>query len=238
MDTDWLRTQLMDGRSYESTARDVAQAPVNRGVLGQEDRLQVRVCGPLLRQRRDRQRSARVVDRERPKHQVNGYTSRPQLPGGPVLVDEARPHDSAWRTSPCERTRTANRGGRAVPCPRHGVVAHRQRADNGCYRCLKCRADAVVQRRRRVKATLVAEHGGRCVICGFDAIPEALQFHHLDPSAKSFAVSTGGLSRSLARARAEAAKCVLLCANCHAAVEAGKERLPLGSGPSEEVVED
>jgi predicted HNH restriction endonuclease len=30
-----------------------------------------------------------------------------------------------------------------------------------------------------------------------------------------------GVTRSLAAARAEMAKCVLLCANCHAEVEAG-----------------
>jgi hypothetical protein len=48
-----------------------------------------------------------------------------------------------------------------------------------------------------------------------------LQFHHLDPSNKSFHLSEGGLSRGIAQSRAEAEKCVLLCANCHAQVEVG-----------------
>jgi len=34
-----------------------------------------------------------------------------------------------------------------------------------------------------------------------------------------------GVTRSLARAKAEAEKCVLLCANCHAEVESGVRSL-------------
>ncbi len=44
--------------------------------------------------------------------------------------------------------------------------------------------------------------------------------------AKRFNLSLKGLARSYAEARAEAQKCVLLCANCHAEVEAGVLRLP------------
>jgi 5-methylcytosine-specific restriction endonuclease McrA len=79
----------------------------------------------------------------------------------------------------------------------------------------------VTQRRRRVKATLVAEAGGECVVCGYDRHLGALQFHHVDPSEKQFALAAVGTALSLARARAEVAKCVLLCANCHAEVEGG-----------------
>jgi hypothetical protein len=110
-------------------------------------------------------------------------------------------------------------------CPTHGPVRHRRRKD-GSYRCLVCRSEAVTRRRRRVKAMLVAEHGGRCVICGFEGVPGAFHFHHLDRETKSFALSSGGLARALTKARAEAAKCVLLCANCHASVEIGRERIP------------
>jgi hypothetical protein len=56
----------------------------------------------------------------------------------------------------------------------------------------------------------------------------ALQFHHVDPSTKAFTVRDGD-TRSLARMRDEASKCVLLCANCHAEVEAGLARLPLAA---------
>jgi hypothetical protein len=59
-------------------------------------------------------------------------------------------------------------------------------------------------------------------LCGYDRCAGALHFHHLDPAEKSFHLSMQGVARSLARAREEMAKCVLLCANCHAEVEAGR----------------
>jgi hypothetical protein len=49
----------------------------------------------------------------------------------------------------------------------------------------------------------------------------ALEFHHLDPAEKQFGLAQRGMGRSIARLRAEARKCVLLCSNCHAEVEAG-----------------
>ena len=81
--------------------------------------------------------------------------------------------------------------------------------------------DHVSARRRRMKETLVAEAGGACRICGYDRCLRAMQFHHLDPATKCFAVSQNGVTLALAAARAEASKCVLLCANCHAEVESG-----------------
>ncbi len=67
----------------------------------------------------------------------------------------------------------------------------------------------------------MAEAGGGCSICGYDRCAGALHFHHLDPATKRFAVGGQGLTRSRASLREEAAKCVLLCSNCHAEVEAG-----------------
>jgi transposase len=106
----------------------------------------------------------------------------------------------------------------------------------GYYRCKRCRSDAVTRRRRKVKTILVAEAGGRCAICGYDGCIGALEFHHLDPSEKRLGVSYGGLAHALETLRAEAAKCVLLCANCHAEVENGVAVLPLkcARGPGNE----
>lgn len=111
-------------------------------------------------------------------------------------------------------------------CGKHGLQDFR-RLSTGYYRCPRCNAAAVAARRRRVKAILVAEAGGCCALCGYDRNPAALQFHHTDPSIKEFGLATGGLTISIERARAEAAKCVLLCANCHAEVEVGGVTLPL-----------
>jgi transposase len=115
-------------------------------------------------------------------------------------------------------------------CATHGltefVVTRR-----GYYRCARCRSAAVSKRRRRIKQILVAEAGGACALCGYDRCLAALEFHHLDPDEKRFELSRRGVSRSLARARAEAAKCMLLCANCHAEVEAGAAILVEASAP-------
>ncbi|MGI8633598.1 MAG: helix-turn-helix domain-containing protein [Solirubrobacterales bacterium] len=107
----------------------------------------------------------------------------------------------------------------------------------GRYRCAACRSEGVTARRRRVKEILVAEGGGQCRLCGYRRFVGALQFHHLDPASKEFAISLEGVTLSLDRVRAEARKCVLLCANCHAEVEAGvavvgRETVASQHGPS------
>ena len=126
------------------------------------------------------------------------------------------------------RSRRADSGGvRAVDpdrrfqeCERHGTTEFWLEA-RGIYRCLRCRSEAVARRRRRLKEILVEEAGGSCSICGYDRYVGALQFHHRDGAVKAFGLGDRGLTRSLAAVRAEAAKCVLLCGNCHSEVEAG-----------------
>jgi transposase-like protein len=109
-----------------------------------------------------------------------------------------------------------------IPCPRHGMTRHVRRKEG--FRCARCRVEHVADKRRRIKRQLVLEAGGRCQLCGYDRCVAALQFHHLDRATKRFALSQDGVSRSIAQAREEAAKCVLLCANCHAEVESGSRR--------------
>lgn len=104
-------------------------------------------------------------------------------------------------------------------CRKHGRVQFV--LVQGGYRCPRCNSDRVSERRRKVKRILVEEAGGGCVACGYRRSAVALQFHHLDPTTKRFELSRRGVTRSLDEAREEAKKCVLLCANCHAEVEAG-----------------
>jgi transposase len=118
-----------------------------------------------------------------------------------------------------------------LSCRRHGRTAFVLEG-RGSYRCKQCRLERVARRRRNVKRILVEEAGGRCVICGYNRCQRVLQFHHLDPSTKSFHLGEAGATRSLARSRAEARKCVLLCANCHGEVEAGITPVPLNSVPN------
>ena len=129
-----------------------------------------------------------------------------------------------------EAARLAGQRRITMSCPRHGetefVIEGR-----GYFRCKLCRAQAVTRRRQRVKRILVEEAGGACQVCGYAANQGALHFHHLDPSSKRFEINARGAAIAIARLREEAAKCVLLCANCHAEAEAGLITLEAGSWP-------
>jgi transposase len=113
-------------------------------------------------------------------------------------------------------------------CSRHGETAF-VREGRGYHRCKRCRVEATVRRRHRLKRILVEEAGGKCILCGYSRCVRALEFHHLDPETKQFELGYRGCTRSLAVLRAEASKCVLLCSNCHAEVEAGITAVPLNS---------
>jgi transposase len=131
----------------------------------------------------------------------------------------------AAQTAAWKAAKEAGRATVVMVCRRHGdtdfVLEGR-----GYYRCKKCRMESVASRRRRVKAILVAEAGGRCAICGYNRYVGALEFHHVDPGAKRLQISWNGVTQSLETVRAEARKCVLLCSNCHGEVEGGVTPLP------------
>jgi len=132
-------------------------------------------------------------------------------------------------TTPEARTKR-KRGTESQPrftaeCPKHGLTVFARRK-TGKVQCLRCRADAVSEWRRRAKRTLVEEAGGACLLCGFDGYAGALHFHHIDPAQKRFGLGSRGLARSIDALREEASKCVLLCSNCHAQVGAGVLSLP------------
>jgi hypothetical protein len=115
---------------------------------------------------------------------------------------------------------------RAV-CHRHGETEFAIAGARRRLQCKLCRAEAVARRRRKVKETLVEEAGGRCLLCGYDRYVGALQFHHVDRKTKSFGIAQKGVTRGIDKLREEAEKCVLLCSNCHAEVEAGVTGLDL-----------
>lgn len=110
-------------------------------------------------------------------------------------------------------------------CSKHGQTTFHVWAP-GRSRCARCSSDAVTKRRRTVKDVLVEEGGGECRICGYKKCVAALQFHHADPTTKRFSISGGGWTRAINELRQEAKKCVLLCATCHAEVEAGVTECP------------
>ena len=108
-----------------------------------------------------------------------------------------------------------------IRCHTHGVTRHVYRNSNERYRCAICATASVVRSRRASKHRLVEAMGGECWICGYRRSDKSLQFHHIDPSTKSFNISMR-MALSDARLRLEARKCALLCANCHGEVEAGE----------------
>lgn len=71
----------------------------------------------------------------------------------------------------------------------------------------------VSEKRRQIKRDAVAYKGGCCSKCGYSKCVSALQFHHLDPSEKDFAISARLMSWE--NTRRELDKTVMLCANCH-----------------------
>jgi hypothetical protein len=109
-------------------------------------------------------------------------------------------------------------------CKIHGLTKFFPRTE-GWYRCGKCASVAVIQNRRRKKEKLVELFGGKCSICGYRRYVGSLDFHHMDPKNKSFALSVKGLCYSWGSILKEAEKCVLVCKNCHAEIEGGITKL-------------
>jgi hypothetical protein len=110
---------------------------------------------------------------------------------------------------------------RCVVC--RAVLLGRQR--NFCSRACKNRdtnnrhQSYVRQQLRGLerKTRLVEAAGGCCVRCGYRRNLAALAWHHIDPGRKSFNLDLRALSnRGEEEIQAEVAKCILLCANCHA----------------------
>lgn len=82
----------------------------------------------------------------------------------------------------------------------------------------KSNSQVVCEYRRRLKLKLIAHKGGKCQLCGYDKpVPGAYDFHHRDPSQKSFGIS-GSTIRAWKVLVKELEKCDLLCRNCHAEV--------------------
>jgi Homeodomain-like domain len=225
VDRGWLEEQLSAGRSIESIAREVNRDPSTvsywvkkhgltsthaerhaaRGGIERD------VLAELVEQGLTTRQIAAEIDRSQAtvRHWLREYglkTLHARVPTEPP------PHGAVVVLR---------------ECPRHGTTNFVRRGDDKGWRCLRCRSEAVTRRRQKVKDILVREAGGRCALCGYDRHVGALEFHHLDPREKRFSLSQKGVARSLDRAREEASKCVLLCANCHAEVEAGAARLPL-----------
>ena len=86
--------------------------------------------------------------------------------------------------------------------------------------------NAVKKHRKSLRHKARQYKGGKCMLCGYDRCEDALDFHHLDLTKKSFGISAKGITRSWEKIRNEIDKCVLICANCHREIHAGIQQLP------------
>jgi hypothetical protein len=175
----------------------------------------------------DRETLEQMIDEELSVHQMARRLGRNESSIRHWLIKhDLWPLPSVGRRVEAKRAR--ERGERYVEmeCPKHGRTVFILEG-RGYHRCTRCRIERVSEWRRRVKRKLIDAAGGECVLCGYDQFPGALHFHHLEPSTKKFSISREGVTRSFAELEAEAAKCVLLCANCHAEVEAGVASVPV-----------
>lgn len=81
------------------------------------------------------------------------------------------------------------------------------------YCSKKCKNKATVDSmRHRRKQDAVNYLGGKCSVCGYNKCLGALDFHHVNPDEKDFALSGKTKWEDMKK---ELDKCVLLCANCH-----------------------
>jgi transposase len=216
MDKAGLAAELASGRSIEAIARELGRDPstiaywVNKHGLASTHAAKHAARGGIPRERLEPLVEAGLSVRAIAERLGVSYAT---------VQHWLRKHGLKTRRAAQPRSPEA----RTVQgqCPVHGPTTFVKYSATDHHRCLECRKERVVARRRKVKALLVEEAGGCCLLCGYDRYTGALQFHHLDPREKSFGLGLRGVAHSLERCREEARKCVLLCANCHAEVEAG-----------------
>lgn len=115
-------------------------------------------------------------------------------------------------------------------CKVHGETTYRKEiSDSIRYRCVKCSSEAVQRRRDKLKILAVEYKGGCCTVCGYNTYVGALEFHHLNPNEKDFAISAKGATRSFEKLKSELDKCICVCANCHREIHAKNKKYSIAA---------
>jgi hypothetical protein len=104
----------------------------------------------------------------------------------------------------------------------HPSSTSKKGLQSACKEC-KTAADVLLHEQARDRRiTYIEEHAPHCPLCKTSYIAEVYEFHHPYPDKKE-----SGLKASLWRGKSrylktleEAAKCIILCANCHRAEHA------------------
>ena len=87
--------------------------------------------------------------------------------------------------------------------------------------CKLCFNSRVTKQFRNLKAQCIEYKGSKCQICSYERYQGALEFHHLDPNEKDFAISEANSRVFNNTIKEELDKCILLCSNCHREVHGG-----------------
>ena len=99
-----------------------------------------------------------------------------------------------------------------------------------CYNCIpegKNNDAALI--RRLVKDKIVRLKGGQCACCK-QYYPNAVyDLHHTDPNQKDFNLGNKESTVKLDVCLKEAAKCILVCANCHRMIHSGDIQIAIGN---------
>jgi hypothetical protein len=88
----------------------------------------------------------------------------------------------------------------------------------------RCYAKRLYNRNRKFLRNL--RKNSKCARCG-EPHWACLDFHHIDPSTKSFSVNMMGGAHSIKRIQEEIAKCIVLCSNCHRKEHAPEDLPPM-----------
>ena len=188
MDREALAAMLEEGRSIESIARETGKSASTVAYWVNKHGLVSRHAPGTPRAAGSSASSCRRWSRKGCRSERSPRAGR-QRDHGPTLAAEVRTEDAACALFAARRAQARSDPARVFE-PRLGPFV--RVGGPGRYRCARCNTEAVSDRRRRVKEILVAEAGGCCVTCGFDAYVGALQFHHRDPATKAFEVSRQG----------------------------------------------
>ena len=168
MDQNILAAQLESGRSIEAIAREPGRPPSTVAYWVNKHGLASVHAGMHAPRGGDPARAARGARRGRPDRPGDRRACRNELRDGAALAEEAR----ARETGRAGADRAARRDGShqlrgSVRRPRLDAVREVQRGRPPTLRALP-HGRGRRRRRRTVKALLVEEAGGRCVLCGYD----------------------------------------------------------------------
>lgn len=185
MDREWLVAELASRRSVEAIAQRAERSPSTVSYWLKRHGLRANGAERFGAQPRvDPAVLTRLVDSGASVRQIAAEVDRSTGVVRRALAAHGLVTRSVAKRGAARAALAAGRRRAVLVCAAHGEVEHVLEG-RGCFRCVRCRAEGVVEHRRKIKRTLIAEAGGVCVLCGYSGCEAALQFHHLEPEHKA-----------------------------------------------------